>query len=111
MKKIILALLFVIFSSGTAFSEQLVIKLESGNEIIVNYKGSIQNVTLNGKGDSIKGISLPPGVAGTESQTSTGNQKITAAHQEPSQSVKKGEPEDKEKSWWLRLKWREPSEY
>ena len=113
MKKIILILPFVIFWSGAAFAEQLVIKLESGNEIVINYKGAVQNVTLNGKGDAIKSISLPDSAAAADTHTGVEGQKITSGHKEPSSPsvTSKNKDKDNEKSWWLRLKWREPTEY
>lgn len=59
MRKAILCVLLGMLVAGTARAEQLVIRLESGNAIVVRYEGTIQGVELQGKSDTIAGIDMP----------------------------------------------------
>jgi len=59
MRKAILFVLLGMLAAGAARAEKLVIRLESGNAIVVRYEGTIQGVELQGKSDTIAGIDLP----------------------------------------------------
>lgn len=102
MKKIVLFLVLGIFSSGAACAEELIVTLNSGNTIVVQYTGSIQGVTLKGTTDGIAGVSMPQTAtpAGAVNQQESGKKQAVMP-----QSEKK---EVNTQETGFRFKWAEP---
>ena len=109
MKKLITALFFVTVFCGTAFSEELVIKLRSGNSISIKYTGTIQDITFHGDSDAITGIVLPQGITGIAPHRveQPGPEAAAARPAEPEETK---ENRDSKKKGWFRLKWAEPKD-
>jgi len=99
MKKISLFILIGIIASSSAYAEELVITLNSGNAIIIQYTGTIQGVTLNGTTDGIAAINMQ-----NPAPASVGNaiQNTVQNDTSPPQMEQK-----KEKSG-VRFRWAEP---
>ncbi|MCX5870379.1 MAG: hypothetical protein NTY00_07045 [Deltaproteobacteria bacterium] len=103
MKKIVLFLLLGMFSSGAACAEELIVTLNSGNTVVVQYTGTIQGVTLKGTTDGIAGISMPHSAnpAGAVNPQGSGKEQ-TAMPQDEKKEVKNQE------KGGIRFKWAEP---
>lgn len=102
MKKIILFVLLGLIPSSTAFAEELVVHLTSGNAVVIQYTGAIQGVTFQGKTDAIAGLDMPTTTkpAARAQQSATEKQ---AVNSHPEQiEAKNG------KERWFRFKWAEP---
>lgn len=102
MRKIILFVLLGLISSSTAFAEELVVHLTSGNAVVIQYTGTIQGVTFQGKTDAIAGLDMPSASkpAARAQQPAAGKQPVNS---QPEQiEAKNG------KERWFRFKWAEP---
>lgn len=103
MKKIILFFLLGLIPSSTAFAEELVVHLTSGNAVVVQYTGAIQGVTFQGKNDAIAGLDMPttpkPAMARAQQPVA---EKQTVTSQPEQVEAKNG------KERWFRFKWAEP---
>lgn len=66
MKKTVLLSLAILFLAGPAWAEEMVVQLKSGNALRIQYTGSIQGVSLDGKTDAIEAMNLQPGVGGSD---------------------------------------------
>jgi len=109
MKKTILFALLSLILSSTAFAEELVVHLTSGNAVVIQYTGTIQGVTFQGKTDAIAGLDLPTAAkpaARIEQPATSAQQPVVekqTANPQPEQvEAKNG------KERWFRFKWAEP---
>lgn len=102
MKKIILFVLLGLIPSSTAFAEELVVHLTSGNAVVIQYTGAIQGVTFQGKTDAISGLDMP-----TTSKPATKAQQ-PAAEKQPVNSQPEQIEAKNGKERWFRFKWAEP---
>jgi hypothetical protein len=102
MKKTILFILFGLISSSTAFAEEMIVHLTSGNAVVIQYTGTIQGVTMKGATDSITGVSMPQTAtpAGAVNQQESGKKQTVMP-----QSEKK---EVNTQETGIRFKWAEP---
>lgn len=103
MKKIVLFLLLGMFSSGAVCAEELIVTLNSGNSVVVQYTGTIQGVMLKGTTDGIAGISIPHSAnpAGAVIQQGSGKEQAAIPQDE------KKEVKNQEKGG-IRFRWAEP---
>jgi hypothetical protein len=102
MKKTILFVLLGMLPNSTAFAEELVVHLTSGNAVVIQYTGTIQGVSFQGKTDAISGLDMPTAAkpAAKTQQPATEKQAVTS---QPEQvEAKNG------KERWFRFKWAEP---
>ncbi|MEF3168810.1 MAG: hypothetical protein K6360_05680 [Deltaproteobacteria bacterium] len=108
MNKILaFTLVFIFLLSGIAFSEEVVIKLKSGDSISITYTGAIEDISYHGDKDGIAGIvnkSSPKAIheAGPSQDNNALNAKKTSEEKDTATEKKKG--------WGLRLKWAEPKD-
>ena len=102
MKKTILFVVLGLILSSTAFAEELVVHLTSGNAVVVQYAGTIQGVTFQGKTDAIAGLDMPTATKSAANAKQPAAEKQTVNCQ-PEQVAAK-----KEEGRWLRFKWAEP---
>lgn len=79
-------------SSVTARCQELIVRLQSGNTVIVEYTGVINQVTMTGKSDAIVALNF--------------SKKAGAEHKAVLATPVK--PEAKKKSKWLRIKMADP---
>lgn len=98
MKKIILFILLGLIPCSTAFAEELVVHLTSGNAVVIQYTGTIQGVTFQGKTDAIAGLDMA--TAARVQQPVVDKQ--TSSPQPEQVEAKNG------KERWFRFKWAEP---
>jgi hypothetical protein len=103
MKKIILFVLFGLISGSTAFAEEMVVHLTSGNAVVIQYTGTIQRVTFNGKNDAIAGVDMPTAV---KPAMAIIQQPVTEKQDANSQPEKV--EAQKEKGGGFRFKWAAP---
>lgn len=102
MKKTILFVLLGLIPSSTAFAEEMVVHLTSGNAVVIQYTGAIQGVTFQGKTDAIAGLDMPTTAKpATKAQQPT-SEKQTVSSQPEQVEAKNG------KERWFRFKWAEP---
>lgn len=102
MKKIILFVLLGLIPSSTAFAEELVVHLTSGNAVVIQYTGTIQGVTFQGKTDAIAGMNM------ATTAKSVGKNQQPVAEKQTSQSQPEQVEAKNGKERWLRFKWAEP---
>ncbi|MCX5875571.1 MAG: hypothetical protein NT087_04595 [Deltaproteobacteria bacterium] len=102
MKKIILFVLLGLIPSSTAFAEELVVHLTSGNAVVIQYTGAIQGVTFQGKNDAIAGLDMPT----TTKPAARAQQPVAEKQAVTSQPEQVEAKNGKER--WLRFKWAEP---
>jgi len=102
MKKTILFVLLGLIPSSTAFAEELVVHLTSGNAVVIQYTGAIQGVTFRGKTDAIAGLDMP-----TTAKPATKTQQPVADKQTSSPQPEQIEAKNG-KERWFRFKWAEP---
>lgn len=102
MKKIIISVVFGLILSGTAFAEEMVVQLTSGNAVVIQYTGTIEGVTLKGTTDGIAGVSMPHAAS-----------TVGIAKQQSSEKGQAVMPQDEKKEVktqesGIRFKWAEP---
>lgn len=102
MKKIILFILLCLIPSSTAFAEELVVHLTSGNAVVIQYTGAIQGVTFQGKTDAIAGLDMPTTTKPIAKAQQPATEKQTVNSQPEQVEAKNG------KERWFRFKWAEP---
>jgi len=102
MKKTILFVLLGLIPSGTAFAEELVVHLTSGNAVVIQYTGAIQGVTFQGKTDAIAGLDMPT----TSKPAAKTGQPVAEKQASPSQPEQVEAKNGKERL--IRFKWAEP---
>lgn len=102
MKKIILFVLLGLIPSGTAFAEELVVHLTSGNAVLIQYTGAIQGVTFQGKTDAIAGLDMPTTAKPAARAQQATTEKQTVNSQPEQVEAKNG------KERLIRFKWAEP---
>ena len=103
MKKISLFILISLIASSSAYAEELVITLKSGNSIVIQYSGTIQGITMNGTTDGIAGINMQtPAADGIDNSGQNTIQKQT-----PPPQMEKPTARNEEKSG-VRFRWAEP---
>ncbi|MCA1765334.1 MAG: hypothetical protein LC633_03645 [Desulfobulbaceae bacterium] len=103
MKKTLPVLLFILSMAGPAMAEHLVIELISGNAIVVEYSGSIHNVSMEGDSDAIAGFN--PGLRPVAGEVQHSPDRPGSAGSSP--GPEKRHVREKENSQ-LRLRWAEP---
>lgn len=103
MKKIILFILLGLIPSTTAFAEEMIVNLTSGNAVVIQYTGTIEGVTLKGTTDAIAGVSMPHAAKPPEVVTQQGSGKEQTA-MPPDE---KKEVKNQEKGG-VRFRWAEP---
>lgn len=104
MKKIILFVLLGLIPSGTAFAEELVVHLTSGNAVVIQYTGAIQGVTFQGKTDAIAGLDMPT----TAKPVGKNQQPVAEKQTSPPQPQPEQVEAKNGKERWFRFKWAEP---
>ena len=102
MRKIILFVLLGLISSSTAFAEELVVHLTSGNAVVIQYTGTIQGVALQGKTDAIASLDMPATAKPAAKAQQPVVEKQTSSPQPEQIEAKNG------KERWFRFKWAEP---
>lgn len=102
MKKIILFVLLGLIPRSTAFAEELVVHLTSGNAVVIQYTGSIQGVTIHGKTDAIAGLDMPTTAKPAAKAQQPVPEKQTSPPQPEQVEAKNGQER------WFRFKWAEP---
>jgi len=102
MKKIILFVLLGLALSSTAFAEEMVVRLTSGNAVVIQYTGAIQGVTFQGKTDAIAGLDMPTTAKPAAKVQQPVAEKQTSSPQPEQVEAKNG------KERWFRFKWAEP---
>ena len=102
MKKTILFVLLGLIPSSTAFAEELVVHLTSGNAVVIQYTGAIQGVTFQGKTDAIAGLDMPTTAKPTAKAGQPVAEKQTVNSQPEQAEAKNG------KERLIRFKWAEP---
>lgn len=102
MKKIILFVLLGLIPRSTAFAEELVVHLTSGNAVVIQYTGTIQGVTFQGKTDAIAGLDM----ATTAKPAARGQQPVVEKQASSPQPEQVEANNGKER--WFRFKWAEP---
>lgn len=103
MKKTILFILLGFIPGGTAFAEEMVVHLTSGNAVVIQYTGTIQGVTFKGKNDAIAGVEMSTAV---KPATAITRQPATEKQDVNSQPEKV--EAKKEKGGGIHFKWAEP---
>ncbi|GAB4336983.1 MAG: hypothetical protein Kow0089_07770 [Desulfobulbaceae bacterium] len=97
-KTLILAGLFCFtMLTGSAWSEEMKVNLQSGNTLVIRYTGTIQGVTMQGGTD---------GIAGIEMAEKAQMQPATMPH--PDNREKGDKVRDNSDGNEIRLKWADP---
>ena len=102
MKKTILFVLLGLILNSTAFAEELVVRLTSGNAVVIQYTGTIQRVSFQGKTDAIAGLDMSTTAKPADNPQQPVAEKQTSPPQPEQVEAKNG------KERWFRFKWAEP---
>lgn len=101
MKKILLLVMLGILSAGVICAKEMTVKLKSGNDLVIQYSGTIQGVTLQGNTDTIEGVLM-----NTESEPDTKNSEQLREEQQV--QADQEAPEKKTQTNEIRWKWANP---
>ena len=78
----------IFFTAGPAGARQMIVHLKSGNTVVIDYSGTIESISLEGKTDSIIGLKMPDAdkknsqqkaAAGPETENAPASSAVTAA--------------------------------
>ncbi len=102
MKKLLLLAAITVLAAQTTYANEMIVKLKSGNTVVIEYTGAIERVSLEGDSDAILGMTMH---TGTRQNPELQRQK-SAARPTPEEQ-KTEEAGDKEKSS-LKFSWARP---
>ncbi|MFK5927402.1 MAG: hypothetical protein QM483_12275 [Desulfuromusa sp.] len=106
MKKIFLILLILEFSIGTAIADQMIIRLKSGNNIVIDYTGSVEGVAIQGDSEAIVGMQSQSEKKALESLSTTLQPDTKNIVNEAKVEADTSAPEKKAST--VRIKWTKP---